>query len=192
MPKGYFIPFTPEQEQFIKDNYLKLNGKQLQTKLGCGWKRVQRFLDKHGLVIPKELVEQRRKSGQIKKGNVPINKGKKMEEYLSAEAIAKIKKTQFRKGHLPHNTLADGVVSVRPEASGREYKYIRLSKGNWELYHRVVWERVNGPIPEGLIVSFKDGDSMNVSLSNLKLIDRCENMYRNSHVNYPEEVIPSS
>jgi DNA-binding PadR family transcriptional regulator len=191
MPKGYYTPFTPEEEQYIKDHYLDMTVKQLRCKLNCGWQRITRFLDKHGLAIPPELVEQRRKMSQIKPGNVPFNKGLKMSEYASPEAIERSKKGWFKPGHKPHNTKADGVISIRPDTDGREYKYIRISEGHWELYHRVLWEQERGAIPDDMIVAFKDNDSMNVTIDNLELISRTENMYRNSKHQYPREIIPS-
>ena len=39
---------------------------------------------------------------------------------------------------------------------------------------RVTWEKHNGPIPEGMCVSFKDHDNMNCDISNLMLVSRAE------------------
>ena len=44
----------------------------------------------------------------------------------------------------------------------------------WEFLHRAVWEEHNGPVPEGMIVSFKDSDRMNCDIDNLMLISRGE------------------
>lgn len=43
---------------------------------------------------------------------------------------------------------------------------------NWKQKHRLVWERENGPIPEGYMVTFLDGDTNNCSIENLYLIPR--------------------
>jgi len=42
-----------------------------------------------------------------------------------------------------------------------------------------------------MIVAFKDQDSLNVTIENLELISKEENMYRNSKMKYPKEIIPS-
>ena len=44
----------------------------------------------------------------------------------------------------------------------------------WRYLSRVVWEEHNGPIPEGMCISFKDGDNMNCDISNLMMINRSE------------------
>ena len=191
MARGKFTPFTEVEKQKIKDEYLDKPVKRLADELGFSFGRVKRFLDKNNLVIPKEIVEQRKRMNRFKKGHTPFNRGKKQSEYMKLEAIEQSKATRFKKGHKPHNTKYDGVISLRPDKSGRTYKYIRISEGVWELYHRSVWERVNGKIPEGHLIAFKDGNSLNTRLDNLEVISMTENMYRNSVHDYPEEVIPS-
>lgn len=112
---------------------------------------------------------------------------------MSKEAIEKSKKTRFKKGNIPHNTHEDGngAIVSRKDKSGRYYKYIRTSLGVWELYHRVLWEKEHGEIPDSHVIMFIDGNSENVCLENLKLISKTEHMYRNSMHDYPEEIIPS-
>jgi hypothetical protein len=45
----------------------------------------------------------------------------------------------------------------------------------WEPLHRAVWEENNGPIPPGMIVSFRDNDRLNCDIDNLMLITKGEN-----------------
>ncbi|QFR66450.1 HNH endonuclease signature motif containing protein [Furfurilactobacillus rossiae] len=40
----------------------------------------------------------------------------------------------------------------------------------WVHKQRVVWERVNGPIPRGMMIVFADGDRTNCELNNLILV----------------------
>lgn len=192
MPKGKFTPFTKAQEQYIKDHYLERPIKVLCGDLNCGFGRIERFLKKNDLHIPKEIVEKRKRKSQFQKGKAPANKGKKQSEYMSLEAIERSKRTRFKKGNEPHNTKSkNGTVSIRRDSSGNYYKYIRINKGVWRLYHRILWERKRGAIPDGKMVAFKDGNSLNVVLDNLELITKEENMYRNSKMNYPTQIIPS-
>ena len=44
MPKGYYIPFTKEQEQKIKDEFLLKPVKRLADELGATYGRIMRFL----------------------------------------------------------------------------------------------------------------------------------------------------
>ena len=45
----------------------------------------------------------------------------------------------------------------------------------WEFLHRAVWEEHNGPVPEGMVVTFKDSDRLNCDISNLILVTKGEN-----------------
>lgn len=45
----------------------------------------------------------------------------------------------------------------------------------WEFLHRVVWEEHNGPIPDGKMIIFRDGDRSNCDISNLMLVTKGEN-----------------
>ena len=40
---------------------------------------------------------------------------------------------------------------------------------NWMPLHILEWERVNGPLPAGHCLWFKDGDRLNVDVANLEL-----------------------
>lgn len=193
MPKGYFIPFTKQQEQKIKDEFLLKPVKRLADEVGCTYGRIMRFLKKNDLEIPKALIKQRKLESRKKKGDIPFNKGKKQTDYMTADAIERTKKTRFKKGNKPHNTNSNGngAIVTRQDTSGRNYKYIRIKKGVWNLYHRIVWQKVNGKIPENHLVVFKDNNTENTTIENLELITMTENMYRNSKHNYPKEIIPS-
>ncbi len=113
--------------------------------------------------------------GRYGKGQIPFNKGKKM----SVETYAKVSATMFKKGNKPHNTKHDNAVSIRKDSSGYQYKYIRISEGNWKLLHRIVWEDANGPIPKDHLIVFKDKDALNCDISNLECISNTENLDRN-------------
>ncbi len=108
---------------------------------------------------------------------------------MKPEMIAKLKKTSFQKGQLPHNTLYDGAMRTRKDKSGLSYQYIRVGKAKWELLHRHVWQQHYGPIPADKVVAFKDGNQLNCQPDNLKLLTFNDNMLRNSIQRYPKEVI---
>lgn len=60
-----------------------------------------------------------------------------------------------------------------------------LEYGNLCMF---IWEKANGSVPDNMIVVFKNKDTMNCDLSNLEIIDRKENMMRNTYHRYPEEL----
>ena len=45
--------------------------------------------------------------------------------------------------------------------------------------HLVIWEKANGPIPEGHRIRFLDGNKLNCTLENLALFTMTENMFLN-------------
>lgn len=128
------------------------------------------------------------KQGQFKKGFVPSNKGKKLEDFMSPETIEKFKRNQFKKGNLPHNTKADGVITIRTDNRNVPYQWIRLALRKWQMLHVKIWIDHFGPVPKGKNVYFKNGNTMDVRIENLGLETDAENMRRNSIQNYPEEL----
>ena len=95
----------------------------------------------------------------------------------------KSRATQFKSGNLPHNTKPigyerlsrDGYIEVKVKMRPSNPK----CNDNFVLKQRLVWEAANGPVPEGCIVVFKDGNKQNVSLENLACITRGQNAVMN-------------
>lgn len=58
----------------------------------------------------------------------------------------------------------------------------------WRAVHVLAWEEVNGPLPPGHAVVFRDGNKANVALENLELVSRAELLSRNTLHRYPKEV----
>lgn len=124
-------------------------------------------------------------TSRFKPGNVPANKGKRMSE----ETYRFCKKTMFKPGNKPHNAMPigseritkDGYIEVRTDCPG--YR-------KWKLKHRIIWEQINGKIPNGYNVQFKDGNRKNCDINNLYLISRKEQLQtQNSmYCRYPKEV----
>jgi hypothetical protein len=172
--------FTPDEDRFLKLNYKKIPCKRMGKMLGRTEGTARQRLKLLGITVPPEIVEKFKKVGQFKKGQEPPNKGKKM----SPEVYKKVKRTFFTKGHAPHNTKFNGYERVSKDG----YVEIRVKKGKFKLKHRVIWEQKRGRVPKGMVVIFKDGNKMNLKISNLKLITREENMKRNSYHNYGKEI----
>lgn len=109
---------------------------------------------------------------RFKKGNVPPNKGKKITPHPNSVH------TQFKPGSRSPNYKPVGTIRVVEDG----YLEIKMAEGmrQWKSLHRVVWERCNGKIPNGLIVSFIDGNKQNVEITNLRLMTKAENAIRNN------------
>lgn len=190
--------WTPEEDKIIRDCYPDTDTLELAGRFGVTVEQLYRrtsFLrvaksEAYNAMKKAKEAEVLREAGKryrFVKGNIPANKGKKM----SADVYARASPTMFKKGCSPPNTKYDGCVSVRTDSKSQlPYKYIRIAKGKWELYHRVVWEQTHGPIPAGHMVRFIDGDTLNTDIGNLEIVSRgqhaVDNMYKLNKL--PEEL----
>jgi hypothetical protein len=84
-------------------------------------------------------------------------------------------RTSFKKGQKPHTwrpigterTTKEGYLQRKVTDTGNTvHDYVEV--------HRLLWEEHHGPIPEGHVVIFKDGDRTHITLDNLMLISRAE------------------
>jgi hypothetical protein len=181
--------FAKEEDQFLIDNHKSIPAKRMAKMLGRTEGTARQRMKVLGITVPPEIVEKFRKDSQIKKGNVPINKGKKQSSYMSPEKIEKTKATRFKKGHIPKNAKEDGIITIRTDTKSKiKYQYIRLALGKWQELHRYNWVKKNGPIPEGMIIAFKDRNSLNADIENLEMITLEENMRRNTIHQYTPEI----
>lgn len=181
--------FTPKEDKFLWNNYMAIPAKRMAKMLNRCEGTARQRMKKLGITVPPEIIEKFKQGSYIKKGNVPLNKGKKLTDYVSQESIERMKGTQFKKGQLPQNTKTDLSISIRTDNRGVRNKFIRISLSKWIPLHRYNWEKENGKIPAKQKLIFKDGNTMNCEIDNLELLTSAELMRRNSfHNNYPKEI----
>ena len=183
--RKYYLIFTPEIEQFIRDN---VNGIQSQTltdmineKFGTSYTctQIQAFKKNHRL---KSNVDTR-----FVEGSPNVRAFFKKGQHANPE-------TEFKKGMTPVNLLPIGSVRGRKDRSGRPQMYIKLTDTgdtakDWVPYNRYVWEQAHGPIKKGMCVVYIDGDPYNCSLDNLLCVPRGALSYVNQkqlHHDNPE------
>lgn len=126
------------------------------------------------------------RNGWFEKGHVPANKGKKM----SPAQYEKCKCTMFKKGQKPVNTAAIGEESKKSED---DYVYVKIadedvpSRFNWKEKHRIIYEEHYGPVPEGHVVIFLDGNKRNFDPENLLAIPKAVHARMNqSHLKFDD------
>jgi hypothetical protein len=124
--------FTPEQIAYIQAHYSNTENTVLTERLGCSLCTLYGAV--HGLGLKKSnslIREQLRRisltnhaflKNSFRKGNIPLNTGKKIEEYMSPEGLMKFQSSQFKPGNKSWKTKYDGAITVRRDTSGREYK----------------------------------------------------------------------
>lgn len=175
MPKGSpSEEFPLEAGEFIRKNYDGIGPKQMTEminhELGKQYthQQIKTFYKNHELNSGL--------NGRFQKGSEPPNKGKKM----SVEQYEKCKATMFKNGDVPQNHMKVGECTHTTDGYlVRKVKENGTQRERFEFVHRAVWEKYNGPIPDGKLISFLDGDKDNCGIKNLALIDNEENLEMN-------------
>lgn len=190
--------FTPEMIAELKLLYPNTHSQELADHFNCSYRKICNLAFqlqlKKNIEWIREVSRQKmldpnhpgRKSW-IKKGNVPMNKGKKQSEYMTPEAIEKTKPTRFQKGQICWKHKEVDYERLTKDG----YLQIKVAEPNvFKLKHRMLWEEHNGPIPKGYNIQFKDGNKLNCSIDNLYIISRSDQLkYRNSLiVRYPVNI----
>ena len=109
------------------------------------------------------------RTGCFAKGQAAHNKGKRMPFNPNSA------RTQFKKGRLPHNTRGAGHERIDSKDG---YVIMIVDEPNpWTgaktrpvHKHRYLWEKLNGPVPEGHRLKCLDGDKTNTDPSNWEAI----------------------
>ena len=86
-----------------------------------------------------------------------------------------------------------GTICIRTRYKRRNEQraFIKIDEpSRWVLYARFIWETEHGPIPPGMGIHHKDGNTLNDKISNLELVTKA--MHLNIHMpEYREKAIAS-
>lgn len=173
---------TDEQTRYLLEHYKGITTFELTEMLNDHFQtdftrsQIKSYLSNHGL-----------KNGVVKcfeKGHVPMNKGKKMTE----KQYKKLCHTMFKKWSIPANRLPLGTEKERADG----YVWVKIQDGkknkNWKLKHVLIWEKVHGPLQDGEIVIFLDGNTRNFNIENLTAVSKAINARLNqNHLRYKEK-----
>lgn len=172
----YQTKYPQGMYEYIRDNSWGVSSKEMAERVKelFGYEMtptcMKQFRQRYGI---KSGVK-----GWYQKGHSPGTKGKTLEEICKydPEKLARSKATRFKKGDRPVNELPIGSIVVNSDG----YKLRKRSMEGtlwerWEFLHRAVWEEHNGPIPAGMVVTFKDSNKLNCSIENLILVTKGEN-----------------
>lgn len=183
--------WTDEMVETLDRLYPDTFNREIADLLGVSYYAVSQKGKERGLKKSHEIwVKSGKMSSELpnsqktrfKKGQPSIKKGK----HVSPETYEKCKATMFKKGTVPPNHKPVGTERISKDG----YVEVKVAEGmrQWRLKHRVLWESVNGNIPDGMILYFKNGDKQDIRIENLGLISRTERMYKNSIHRLPEEL----
>ena len=180
--------FTDEQVEFLRKEYKGRSVTELRTvfneEYGTGMTHGQIRTAVHNRGITSG------RTGCFEKGHKSWNSGTK--------GLTSANKTSFKKGSTPPNRKPlgaericskDGYILVKVA----EYDPHTCFSTRWKHKHVHIWERDHGPVPDGMVVAFRDGDKLNVEPENLMLISRAELLRLNKHgyKDTPPELKPS-
>jgi hypothetical protein len=183
-----FIKYTNEQAQFLRDNYPGRSAVELTAMFNDRFEtdkttgQVGSFVKNRGIVSGLTC--------RFEKGHKPWNTGTK--------GLTGANVTSFKNGHVPANQKP-----LHAERTCSKDGYILIKIGEQDPHtgfptrhkhkHVHIWEQTHGPVPEGMIVAFRDSDKLNIEPENLMLISRAEllRLNKNGYKDTPDELKPS-
>ena len=187
---------TEDDIEYIREHYATMSIREIGEARGMSKTTIADIAKDLGLRKTREWIAERARlrssdpnhggrATRFQVGGVSPTKGRKIEEWMSPEGIVNSAKTRFQKGNKPANHRPVG--SERLNVDG--YIEVKIGEGmRWRHKQLVVWERMNGKVPDGHIVSFKDGNPQNCDISNLYLTTRAEQLRKNGVHSYPDDV----
>ncbi len=194
-------PWTDAEDAILRRRYASETAADIAKDLGRGLSGVYQRVYLLGLSKPEgwaaECTRKRWQEGrhensrkaQFKPGVPSWSKGTKGRVGVQEACRA----TQFKKGSLSGRAAQN----VRPIGAERISKdgYLERKIHNdlplqsrWRAVHLVEWEAVNGSLPKGHALVFRNGDKTDIRLDNLELITRAELMGRNTYHRYPQPI----
>jgi hypothetical protein len=184
---------TDEQIAIVRARFAVTRTKDIAQQLGATYSQVVKLA--HKLKLKKDPAwlagdQSGRVTGvqgmgtRFAPGHTPWIKGRK--------GLLQSPETVFKPGHRPHNQanvgafrIFGGYLQIKTGETG-------YSPRDWISYHRHVWQLVHGPVPDGFVVVFRDGQRRTapdqITLDQLECIGRRENMLRNIYHWYGLEV----
>lgn len=184
--KGVGLEFTQEHEQFVRENYPRMNRSALTATFNERFAKsktvsqVISFAKRCGITCGR--------SGHFKPGSKPWNTGTK--------GMIAPNSGQFKPGQIPPNLKDIGFERVNVYG----YIEVKIAEANpytgaptrFKMKQDAVWETANGPIPKGHKVRFLDGDKLNCALENLELVSNSEHfrMNQTGYANVSPEMKP--
>ena len=187
---------TADDIAYIVEHYATMSSYEIASKLDMSKTTVTAVAHRHGIRKSREWIAERARMRTLdpnhggraflfQKGHTPHTKGKRAEEWMSPEGLARSAASRFKKGQRPSTWKPLG--SERINVDG--YIEVKVAEGKpWRHKHRLMWEEAHGTVPDGYMVSFIDGNKQNCVLDNLYLITKTDNLRKVSVNNYPDDV----
>lgn len=165
--RQHYFPWSPREVAQLLELYPTMDTQELAKRMG---RRHESLHNKAKRLNVRKSDDFRRHPGQFHQG-------------VKMTCIAPLKR---RPG---------AAIGTEKFMSARGYLMRKVSDTghtgvDWQKVHRILWEEVNGPIPEGNFVIFLDGNKANVTINNLALLPSNDAARRASEVyrSYPRDL----
>jgi hypothetical protein len=171
--KGHPIRYSAEEMAWLAANRLMV----ISDYADAFEKRFGRRIDAKNLhALRKRKGWKTGRTGCFEKGAEPHNKGKPCPEGTGGRH-PNARRTQFKKGNLPHNTHYVGHERVDPKDG---YVYVSVNETNphtgferrYVLKHKWLWEQKNGKLPGDHALKCRDGNRQNCDPENWEPVPR--------------------
>jgi len=196
--KKYFH-FSDEQAKRLTDIYSNTSNQDIAKEFGCeigtiNWKahklKLKKSIEFIAEVAKANFTEDHpARKFFFKKGHDTYTKGKRQQDFMSAEGYEVCKSNYFKKGHIPGNTKPVGYEFQTTDG----YIRVKVAEPNvFRFKHHVVWEENFGPIPKDYNVQFRNKIGSDCSPGNLYIITRRDQLLtENGSMAVPEELKPT-
>lgn len=195
-----FIPYkkrhhwTPAEEALLARSYPDTLAEDLARQIGVTVEAVWRKAHEMGIKKSHDFKVRQgvlmasvsgHKANRFQPGSIPWNKGQRGLKLGNPETWFK---PGQRRGAALDRYCEIGTEKIRDGYLVRKINNGESLHGRWRAVHLLIWEAANGPLPDGHLVVFRDGNRDNIALENLECITRAENMRRNHLHHYGPEI----
>jgi len=165
--------WTPEMEEKVRELFKTKTRTEIAAIMNLTEQQVHNRCHHLGLKLSEE--ERARRNRKFLSKGWGWNKGLK--------GLKNNSSTKFKKGQPSHNHKTKGtIIKLTDKRTGRAYLKIKIEEPNkWIELHRYLWIRRHGEIPKGMMIVFKNGNSLDCRLGNLKMISMGDNVRRNAN-----------
>lgn len=181
--------FTPEQKEFLRNNYAGISHKELATlfnkKFG-GAKtanNIKDFCIRYGLKNNRDIQYSEAHTSWLRE-NVPGKRWKEIVQLFNSkfnrcDSLDKVQEHCLR--NKIYNGLKGGMTFHEDRHITRvQGGYARIKiEGKWYNLNRIIWEKYHGELPEDNLIIFGDGNRDNHSINNLISVTRAESCILN-------------
>ena len=183
--------YTQEELEYIRENYHKVPAKDIAEHLNRSvaslYAKAQKLKVYRDIYYTKE-DDDFIKANYLKMSDKELGKAlgrTHLSIMWRRKDVLNLKKTSkqavrkegiFKKGHIPANAHKTGTIILRQDGNSKIY-YIKVeNKKQMVKLHHYVYEQAHGKIPKGYVIRFKDGNTLNCDLDNLRCMSRCEHL----------------